>query len=142
MPFYILHVDILSPGKLVDTNKDTIQMVKLMCDLTQFVISSFIWNINVEILEKIFMEEVALLFGMTSVIVVDVDRKFRSVFDNMCKALKVHFFPLSRGNHKGLSVDKYHQFLKKKIVSQDRGTHLSILKNVKTSQYACNSATI
>ena len=48
----------------------------------------------------------------------------------MCKALKIYLWPLSRGNHKGLSVEKYPQFLKKtqKIMGQDRGTHLSILK--------------
>ena len=51
-------------------------------------ISSVIWNINAEILAKTFMEEVALSSGMTAVIVVDVDRKFRSVFDDMCAELK------------------------------------------------------
>ena len=80
MPFYIMHVDIWSPGHLVNTRKDTIQLLNLMCDLTQFVISSVVWNINVDIITKTFMEEVALSFGMTSVVVVDADRKFRSFF--------------------------------------------------------------
>ena len=58
--FYIMHVDIWSPGHLVDTYKDTIQLMNLMCELTQFFISSVLRNINTEILAKTFMEEFAL----------------------------------------------------------------------------------
>ena len=76
MPFYIMHVNIWSPGHLVDTNKDTIQLMNSMCDLTRFVVLSVVQNINAEILAKTFMEKVALLFGMTAAIVVDTDRKF------------------------------------------------------------------
>ena len=90
MPFYIMHVNIWSPGHLLDTNKDTIQLMKSMCDLTQFVISSVVQNINAEIIAKTFMEEVDLSFGMKAVIVVDADSKFRSVFEDMCKSLKIH----------------------------------------------------
>ena len=130
MKFYIIHVNIWSPGHLVNTNKYTIQLMNLMCDLTQSVISSVVWNINVEILAKTFMEEFSLQFGMKAVIVVDADSKFRSVFEDTCKALKIHHWPLSQGNHKGLSVDKYHQFINKTqtIVGQYRGTHLSIFE--------------
>ena len=62
----------------------------------------------------------------------------------MCKALKINLWPLTQGNHKGLSDEKYHQFLNKTqtIVGQERGTHLSIFQNVKTSQYAWNSAPV
>ena len=111
MPFYIMHVNIWSPGHLLDTNKDTIQLMKSMCDLTQFVISSVVQNINAEIIAKTFMEEVDLSFGMKAVIVVDADSKFRSVFEDMCKSLKIHLWPLARGNHKLISVEKSHQFI-------------------------------
>ena len=59
------------------------------------------------------MEEVDLSFGMTAVIVVDADIKFRSVFEYMCAAFKIHLSPLTLGNHKGLSVEKYHRFVNK-----------------------------
>ena len=77
MPFYNMHVDIWSPGHLVDTKKDTIQLMNFMCNLTQLFISLFVRNINPEILAKTFMKEVDLSFGMTAVIVVDADSKFR-----------------------------------------------------------------
>ena len=53
---------------------------ELFFNLTQFVISSVVQDINAEILAKTFMEEVALSFGMAEVIVVDADRIFRSFF--------------------------------------------------------------
>ena len=58
----------------------------------------------------------------------DADSKFQSVFEDICKALKIHLWPFDQGNHKGLSVEKYHRFLNKTqtIVGQDRGTHLYI----------------
>ena len=60
----------------------------------------------------------------------------------MRTALKIQPWPLAQGNHKVLSVEKYHIFLNKSqtIVGQDRGTHLSFLNNAKTSQYDFNSA--
>ena len=58
MPFYIMHIYIWSPGQLVNTKTDTFQLMNSMCDLTQFVISSVVWNINAEILAKTFMGEV------------------------------------------------------------------------------------
>ena len=125
-----MHIDIWSPGHLVGTNKDTIQLINLICDLTQFVISSVLQNINAGIIANTFMEEVYLSFGMTALIVVDADSKFWSDFEDMCKALKIHLWRLAQGNHIGLLVEKYHRFLKKTqtIVCQYRGTHLSILK--------------
>jgi len=54
------------------------------------------------------------------------------------------YWPIARGNHKGLSVERYHRFLNKSqtIAGQARGTHLTILQNAKLSQYAWNSAPI
>ena len=46
------------------------------------------------------MEEVTLSFVMTAVIVVDADIKFQSIFEDMCKSLKIHLWPLTQGNHK------------------------------------------
>ena len=59
------------------------------------------------------MEQVILTFGMVAVVVVDTDSRFRSTFEAMCKLLKLIFWPLSRGNHKGNSVERYHRFLNK-----------------------------
>ena len=135
---------IWSPSHLVDTRKDTIQLMNSMCYLTHFVTSSFVQNINRKILENNFIEGVALSFGMTALIVMVTDRKFRSVFEDMYTALKIHLRPQAQGNHKGILVEKCHRFLNKTqtIMGQDRGSRLYILQNPKTSQYAWNSTLI
>ena len=81
---------------------------------------------------------------MVAVVVVDADSKFLHLFKNMCQQLDFIFWPLSRGNHKGNSVEKYHRLLNKTqtIVGADMGTHFSFIENSKTSQYAWNSAPI
>ena len=90
------------------------------------------------------MEQVVFSFGMVTVVVVDVDSKFLSLFEEMYNALGLKLYAFSRSNHKGLSVERYHRFLNKTqtIVSQDRGAHHSIIENCKTSQYAWNSTPI
>lgn len=143
-PFYIMHVDLWQPGKLTTSSGKNIFLLNCMCDLTQFVVSEITESPNASILAKTFMDHVILTFGICSVIVVDADSKFKDVFKEMCKKLNIHFWPLSRGNNKGLIVEKYHRFLNKTqtIAGNERGTHLTILQNAKLSQYAWNSAPI
>ena len=76
--------------------------------------------------------------------VVDADSNFLGIFEDMCNRLGFIFWPLSRGNHKALGVEKYYRFLNKiqTTVDQDRGTNHSFKENSKTSQYAWNSAPI
>ena len=143
-PFYIMHVDLWAPGHLVDQDGRTLQSMNSMCDLTQFVVSSLVEDATSTVLAKLFMEDVVLNFGIVAVVVVDADSKFLGTFKDMCSILKIQFWPLARGNHKGNSVERYHRFLNKTqaIIGQDRGTHSSFRQNMKTSQYAWNSAPI
>ena len=144
-PFYIMHVDLWAPGKMLNkqTGK-TMMLMNSMCDLTQFIVSSVIENPIAASLAQLFMEDVVLTFGMVAVVVVDADSKFLGEFEEMCKALKMIFWPLARGNHKGMGVERYHRFINKTqtIVGNDRGTHETFIQNAKTSQYAWNSAPI
>ena len=106
-----------------------------ICDLTQFLISIFVNDAISKILEKFFIEQVVLSFGMVEVVVVDADIKFFTLFKAMYVALDIEFWPLARGNHKGLSVERYRQFLNKTqaISGTETGTHLSFTDNYKTS---------
>ena len=144
IPFYIMHLDIWSPGHVMLHHKDGGHVLNCMCDLTQFIVSCLLTDTKADALSRIFMEQVVLNFGMVAIVVVDADSRFRSTFEAMCKTLKLTFWPLSRGNHKGNSVERYHRFLNKTqtICGQDRGTHEVFHQNVKTSQYAWNSAPI
>ena len=59
------------------------------------------------------MEQVVLNFGIVAIVVVDADSRFLSKFVAMYKILKLTFWPLSCGNHKGNLVEHYHHFLNK-----------------------------
>ena len=145
LPFYIVHVDLWSPGdsmKKFKTKEHT--LLNTMCDLTQFVVSIKTAHTSAEPLATLFMEHVTLTFGMTAVVVVDADSRFKGAFQKMCDVLKIQLWPLSRGNHKALSIERYHRFLNKThtIASQERNTHEVFLQNYKLSQYAWNGAPI
>ena len=132
------------PGELLDEEGRTLQLMNCMCDLTQFVISFIVKEANYMNLGKLFMKQVVLSFGMVTVVVVDTDSKFLYFFKDMCKRLDISVCPLSRGNHKGMSVERYHRFLNKTqtINGEDRGLYHTFIENSKTSQYAWNSAPI
>ena len=99
---------------------------------------------HLEPLGELFMEQVVFSFGMVTVAIVGADSKFLSLFEEMFNALGLEVWALSRGNHKGLSVERYHRFLNKTqtIVGQDRGTNHLVIENWKTSKYSWNSAPI
>ena len=115
-----------------------------MCDISQFVISSPMTNINAAHLANFFMADVVLSFGMCSVVVIDDGSSFKQFFKLMCDALAITYWCLSLGNHCRNSVERYHQFLKKThaIAGNDRVTHKVYIQNAKTSQYTWNSAPI
>lgn len=143
-PFYIMHLDLWQPGNLMDKDGKTIYLLNCMCDLTQFLVSSVVINPDAALLAKTFMEDMILTFGICAVVVVDSDSKFKSVFKDMCNKLNLMYWPVSRHNHKGVTVEKYHRYLNKcqTIVGQDSGTHMYILQNYKLTQYGWKSAPI
>ena len=110
VPFWVLHVDLWSPGVVTSKNDKNGYLLNCMCDLTQFVVSSPTEDITAVALSELFMSSVVLTFGMCSVVVVDDGSSFKGVFEDMCKALNIHYWCLSRGNHKGNSVERYHRF--------------------------------
>ena len=75
-----------------------------MCDLTQFIASSLVYDPNAAVLAEVFMTEIVFSFSMVAMIVVDADNKFRGVFEDACNRSKITFWPLARGNHKGNSA--------------------------------------
>jgi hypothetical protein len=143
VPFWIMHVDLWQPGKVCDKNGNN-YCLNSMCDLSQFVVSSVTKDITARGLADLYMAEVILKYGISAVIVIDDGSPFKGMFSDMCKILNVTLWPLSRGNHKGLSVERYHRFLNKTqaIAGHSVGTHEVFSRNVRLSAYAWNSAPI
>ena len=109
----MMHLDMWSPGAVLKTRKYGGHLLNCMCDLIQFIVSCLTTTTTAEALGKLFMEDVVLTFGMVAIVGVDADSRFRGTFEAMCKILKLTLWPLSRGNHKGDSVEHYHRFLNK-----------------------------
>ena len=103
-----MHVNLWMPAYLINTDGKTLQAVNLMCNLTQFVVSTLVENPTSELLTHLFMENVVPTFWIITVVVVDTDSKFLCVFKDMRSMLKIHFWPLARGNHTGNIVECYH----------------------------------
>ena len=45
-PFYIMHVNLWIPGKLMDKKGRILNVINCMCDLTQFIISVIVNEAN------------------------------------------------------------------------------------------------
>ena len=69
IPFYIIHLDIWSPGSALHTNQEVFHLLNTMCYLTQFVLLYIMTYTKVEALAKFLMEEVMLLFCMVAAVV-------------------------------------------------------------------------
>ena len=80
-----------------------------MCDLTQFTISSSTTYIQSETIAQLFIADVLLTFGMCSIVVIDDGNTFKCAFIEMCKKLKINHWCLARGNHRGISVERYYR---------------------------------
>ena len=143
IPFWILHCDIWSPGNITDSEGNT-SVLNCMCDLTQFVVSIITSDTTAASLSQLIMEHVLLKYGMCAVIVVDAASNFKGIFEQMCSILSITFWPLSRGNHHGLSVERYHRFLNKTQTIQvaNVGTHSNFKRTVLLSAYSWNSSPI
>ena len=113
-------------------------LMNSMCDLTQFIVLSPTLDIDTASLAQLFVSDVITNFGMCSVVVIDDGYTFKSVFVGMCTSLNINHWCLSRGNHRGSSVERYHRFLNKiqAINGNNRGTHDIYTQNTKTIQYA------
>ena len=128
-----MHVDLWSPGAIEDDTGNKGYLLNSMDDISQFIISSPTTDITAVHLGKLFMAEVIFAYGMCSVVVIDDGSSFKGVFILMCTKLGITYWCLSRGNHRGNSVERYHRFLNKTqaIAGNDRVTHDVYLQNAK-----------
>ena len=102
VPFWIIHVDLWLPGLTENSNGNKLYLMNCMCNLTQFVISSVTTSIDDGTLAQIFMADVVLSFGVCSIVVIKDGSTLKSFFISMCEALKIHYWCLSWGNHRGI----------------------------------------
>ena len=72
-----MHVDLWSPGLHEDTDGNKGYLMKSMCDITQFLVSSPTTDIADAHLAQLFMADVVLSLGICSVVVIDDGSSFK-----------------------------------------------------------------
>jgi hypothetical protein len=113
-PFCTLHVDLFSMGEVKgDGVKE--HAMNIMCDMSQFVITTPVPDTAARILAPIFMQEVILKVGFYVMVVVDDGSTFKGLFVEMCKILKLRCHAVARNNHQSLCVERFHVFLNKRL---------------------------
>ena len=106
LPFWIIHTYIWIPGNTTTDSRVNISyLLNSICNLAQFVVSTPTFDITAAALEKLFMEEVLLTFGMFTVVVVDYRSNFKGIFKEICEHFKLTYWCISRDNHKGNSAE-------------------------------------
>ena len=115
---------------------DSVAVMNIMCDMTQFIIVAPIPNETAVILIDHFIQHVHTHF-----VILNDSRPFKGVFSVMCKALNINIDILASVHHNCLLVDKFHRFIKKiiTIAAEDRGTNNVFVATGVTARYACNS---
>ena len=68
-----------------------------MCEISQFIVSTINTKTHAEHIEKLFMDNVVLLFGMVVILVVDTNIWFKSAFKDTCVALAIMYCLLHMG---------------------------------------------
>ena len=108
-----MHVNLWDPRTWLSNNLTGRHLLNAMCNLTHFIVSTITTEHTCGTYSNFFMENAVLLFSMVEILVFDVYSWFKSVPKDMCTALGNINWALARGNQKGMSVEKYHFFLKK-----------------------------
>lgn len=142
-PFAIVHVDLWQPGNTKSRSGHR-YLLTCMCDMTQFVVTCPVKTTHAHELARVFMQDVLLRLGFCGMVVVDDGNTFKGTFADMCTKLNIQFHSLSKGNHKALSVERFHRYLNKAvaIAANDRGTNTVFVEAAAVAAYAWNSSPI
>ena len=125
VPFWMIHMDLQSQDIQEDAKGNKGYLLKYMCDISEFVVSSPTVDLTATHLVQLFVSDIIMTFGMCSVLIIDNRRSFKGLFIIMGEALDLKYWCLSWGNHKGKSVERFHIFLNKTqaIAGDDLSMH-------------------
>jgi hypothetical protein len=93
----------LSAGKIEDDGLQ-LRIMMGMCDMTQFVLVTYVESTLTCDLAPMFMQEMLLKVGFCVVVANDEGGTFKGEFQEMCRILKIRDYVFARANYKGLYV--------------------------------------
>ena len=88
-------------------------LMNAMCDMSQFVVVKPVTNESSATLTENDFQHVLMKFGLCHLVVIDHGTPFKGAFVAMCMDLNLNYDILAKRNHKGLTVEIFHHFLKK-----------------------------
>ena len=137
----MLHVDLWCSGDFTDYTGSH-YLLKIMCDLTQFLVVVPVPRCTSTIIAKHFVQDALFKFGLCYFLVIDDETPFKAEFTAACDSLKVPFECTAKRNHKSLLVENNHRFLNKvvTIASRDRNTLDCFVEVGLSAGYTWNSA--
>jgi hypothetical protein len=141
-PFMTIHADLWVPGKTNSFEGYTGLMV-VMCHMTGFVAIEPIKEANAKEFARATYK-VQLRYGISHLLITDPDSKFKGVFANAAKLLKIKHHMTARGNHDAVLVERFNRFLNAslKVFNNDHETNRVFVEGALMAAYAWNSAPI
>ena len=76
---------------------------------------------------------------MCAVVIIYDGSNFKVIFKEMCEHLKLNYWCIFQGNHKGNSAEKYHRFLKKKSQALIEAAMINLFKTLRPANM-CGAA--
>ena len=119
-------------------------LMNTMCDMSQRLIVVPVPKESSVTLSSFFMQHVLMKIGICHLVVLDTGIPCKGAFIIMFYTLSLNYDVLAKRNHKGVSVEHFHRFLKKSvtIAVEDRGTNDIFVPACIAAGYAWNSAPI
>ena len=108
-PMNSVHIDIWTPGAIKGFENETSLLI-VVCHMTGFVALEPIKAANSQEFAKASYK-IFLRYGLPKLIIVDADSKFKAEYKGMCSLLKLELFPLAKGNHDAMLVERFNKFL-------------------------------
>ena len=104
-PFMTIHTNLWVPGKTNSFEEYTGLMI-VMCHMTGFTAIEPLKDMNSTTFSKAIYA-IQLRYGLSHLLVVDADSKFKAEFLKTAELLKIELHQVARGNHDAIMVERW-----------------------------------
>jgi hypothetical protein len=115
----------------------------VMCHMTGFIALKPLKDMNSTLFAKA-VYAIQLRYGLSHLMIINADSKFKGEFVKAAELLKVKLHPVARGNHDAIMVERFNQFLNSSmlIFNNNCKSNYVFLEGAMMCCYAWSSAPI
>jgi hypothetical protein len=113
-PFLTIHADVWLPGKMTSFD-GYVGLMIVMCHMTGFVAIEPLKELHSTSFSKA-VYAIQLRYGLSHLLIIDADSKFKGEFLKTAELLKMHLHPVAKGNHDAVLVKCFNRFLNSSII--------------------------